>query len=421
MGDHAGMFQRLLFPLLLAVTVLAALAAPTAAGHVIRVGALFPLTGPMSPLARQEYQGVEIARDMTNIDGGVGGAAIQLDSRELNDPSAAPAAVQSLRADGVAVVIGTYSSALSVPASAAAAAAGLTYWEAGAVADRVTGRALPNVFRVGASGANLGSNSATFTSTVLAPRLGLAPAATRVSVVLEDDDYGHSVGDSAARTARAQGLDVVSYTTYNAHNPNWPAVLSAVSAARPDVLILASYIPDGVAFRRAMLAAHLHVGALIGSTMAECGPDFGLELGSAAIGVFASDRPTQGFNPGVLSADARATYERFTRLWQQTTGTAPTEEGLAGFTAAWALFHNVLQHTARLDASSIAATARTLDIPRGSLPNGAGLQFSTDAAMLGQNTRAAAVIWQWQAVRHSVTVWPPVDATGAPQLIPLPA
>ena len=41
--------------------------------------------------------------------------------------------------------------------------------------------------------------------------------------------------------------------------------------------------------------------------------------------------------------------------------------------------------------------------------------------MLGQNTRAAAVIWQWQAVRHSVTVWPPVDATGTPQLIPLPA
>ena len=57
-------------------------------------------------------------------------------------------------------------------------------------------------------------------------------------------------------------------------------------------------------------------------------------------------------------------------------------------------------------------------MPRGSLPNGAGLQFSTDPAMLGQNTRAAAVIWQWQGVRHSVTVWPPVDATGTPQADP---
>jgi branched-chain amino acid transport system substrate-binding protein len=406
---------------LLAVTLLAGFAAPTTAARVLRVGALFPLNGPQSALARQEYQGIEIARDMVNMDGGVGGVPVQLDSRELDDPSTAPAAVQSLRSDGVSVVLGTYSSALSVPASAAASAAGLTYWEAGAVADRVTGRALPNIFRVGASGANLGSNSATFAATVLAPRLGLTAANTRVSVVLEDDDYGHSVADNAVISARNQGMNLVSYTTYNAYRPDWANVLAAVAAAHPDVLILASYISDGVSFRRAMLAAHLHVGALIGSTMAECGPDFGLELGSDAVGVFASDRPTQGFNPSVLTPDARATYERFSRAWWQVTGTAPTEEGLAGFSAAWALFHDVLPHAGALTASSIASAARALDMPRGSLPNGAGVQFSTDPTMLGQNTRAAAVIWQWQGVRHSVTVWPPVDATGTPQLIPLPA
>jgi branched-chain amino acid transport system substrate-binding protein len=415
------MLRRLLVSVLLPVALLAAVAAPTSASRVIRIGALFPLTGPQSTLARQEYQGVEIARDMFNMDGGVAGVPVQLDSRELDDPSTAVSAVRSLRGDGVSVVIGTYSSALSVPASAAAASAGLTYWEAGAVADRVTGRALPNVFRVGASGANLGANSATFAATVLAPRLGLTPAGTRVSVVLEDDDYGHSVADNAVLSARAQGLNVVSYTTYDARAPDWPHVLSAVASARPDVLILASYISDGVSFRRAMLAAHLHVGALIGSTMAECGPDFGLELGAAAIGVFASDRPTAGFNAGVLTPDARATYLRFSRAWQQTVGGAPTEEGLAGFSAAWALFHDVLLHAGVMSATSIAAAARTLDMARGTLPNGAGIRFSTDPAMLGQNTRAAAVIWQWQAVRHSVTVWPPVDATGTPQLIPLPA
>jgi branched-chain amino acid transport system substrate-binding protein len=413
--------RRLLLPAFLAIALLTAFAAPTPAARVIRVGALFPLNGPQSALARQEYQGIEIARDLFNADGGLGGVPVQLDSREFDDPSQAAAAIQGLKGDGVSAVIGTYSSALSVPASAAASGAGLTYWEAGAVADRVTGRALANVFRVGASGANLGSNSATFAATVLAPRLGLAAPKTRVSVVLEDDDYGHSVADNAVISARNQGLDVVSYTTYNAYNPDWSRVLAAVTAARPDVLILASYISDGVSFRRAMLASHLRVGALIGSTMAECGPDFGLELGSAAIGVFASDRPTQGFNPGVLTPEARATYERFAHAWQELTGSAPTEEGLAGFTAAWALFHDVLPHAGNLTATSIAAAARALDMPRGSLPNGAGIQFSTDRTMVGQNTRAAAVIWQWQAVRHSVTVWPPVDATGAPELIPLPA
>ena len=55
-------------------------------------------------------------------------------------------------AEGVQVVIGAYSSDLSIAASAAADRAGLVYWEAGAVADRLTGRGLPIVFRVGASG-----------------------------------------------------------------------------------------------------------------------------------------------------------------------------------------------------------------------------------------------------------------------------
>jgi branched-chain amino acid transport system substrate-binding protein len=415
------MFRRILLPLVVVLACLAAFAAPTSAARVIRVGALFPLTGVMSPLAQQEYQGVEIARDMTNLEGGVGGVPVHLDARELDNPADAAAQVRSLKSDGVSVVLGTYSSALSVPASAAAAAAGLTYWEAGAVADQVTGRGLPGVFRVGASGTNLGTNSATFAATVLAPRLHLTPARTRVSVVLEDDGYGHSVADSAVASARALGMNVVSYTTYNPYNPAFAPVLATVAAAHPDILILASYIADGVAFRRAMLAAHLHVGALIGSTMAECGPDFGAELGTAAIGVFASDRPTQGFNARVLTPDARATYERFATAWKQSTGIAPTEEGLAGFSAAWALFHDVLPRATSMSAGAIAAAARTLDMPLGSLPNGAGVLFSRSTTSLGQNTRAAAVIWQWQAVRHSVTVWPPVAATGTPQMIPLPA
>ena len=77
-------------------------------------------------------------------------------------PQDAPAAMADLKAHGDAVVVGAYSSELSIPASQAASDAGLVYWEAGAVADQLTGRGLPLVFRVGASGANLGTNSAQF-------------------------------------------------------------------------------------------------------------------------------------------------------------------------------------------------------------------------------------------------------------------
>lgn len=74
----------------------------------------------------------------------------------------------------------------------------------------------------------------------------------------------------------------------------------------------------------------------------------------------------------------------------------------------------------RLDAEGIARAARALDLPTGSLPNGAGLHFSSEPATLGQNERAAAVIWQWQAVRTYAFVWPPAYATGSIVDVPLP-
>ncbi len=425
----------------------------------IRIGAVFPLQGTAGVLASHELEGVRIAADLVNADGGVGGRRIELDVRDLESGQDAPDVMRALAQEGVSIVVGAYSSDLSIPASEAADAAGLVYWEGGAVADRLTGRGLPMVFRVGASGSNLGANSADFAAAELASRLGRTRSTLRTAIVAAQDGYATSVADAAARTAEADGVPIVARETYNLAAPDWPTIMGHLADARPDVVILASHIPDGIAFRRAMLAANLHVGALIGSTMAECDPDFAGELGADAIGIFASDRPTGGFDESALVPGARAIYDRFAAAWQagasspsasaptgagdpyggagseygagttEYTITGPaeapsaeaTEEALAGFTAGWALFHDVLPtiKDGGLDASHVAEAARAIDLPTGSLPNGAGLRFSSDAATLGQNTRAAAVIWQWQAVGHYEFVWPATYTTGSIAFVPL--
>ena len=448
----------------------------------IRIGAVFPISGSAASLAGQELRGVQIATDLVNAIGGVAGRRIELDVRDLESADQAPDVMASLRSDGVSLVLGTYSSDLSVPASTAADAAGMLYWETGAVADRLTGRGLPLVFRVGASGTNLGTNSASFAAQELAPRLGRAPSQLRLAIVSARDDYASSVADAAASTASAAGVPIVARITYDLVLPGWPAVMRQLAAARPDVIILASHIPDGVAFRQAMIGAGLHVGALIGSTMAECDPDFAGELGADAVGVFASDRPTGGFQPTALGPAARATYDRFAAAWASgedapaassprpaiggsgeygssagaygtdsgaygsgsdsgsafgghgsgsgyaisgpdtaSAGPGPTEEGISGFSAAWTLFSAVLPGVAggSFTADAVAAAARAVDLPEGSLPNGAGLRFSSDPATLGQNERAAAVIWQWQAVQSYTFVWPPTYATGTIGFVPL--
>jgi branched-chain amino acid transport system substrate-binding protein len=418
------------------------------AGEPIRIGAVFPLGGSAAVLAGHELRGVQIAADLVNADGGIGGRAVQLEVRDLQSGADAPVVMASLREEGIQVAIGAYGSDLSIAASQAADAAGLVYWEAGAVADRLTGRGLPMVFRVGATGSNLGSNSAAFAATELASRLGRATTELRVAIVSADDTYAASVADAAAATSASFQMPVVARAIYSLVIPDWTGLMDQLARARPDVIILASHIPDGIAFRRAMLDSGLKVGALIGSTMAECDPDFAGELGEAAIGIFASDRPTGGFQPDALAGAARAVYDRFAAAWgspqisgggddhdsrygdgeytisgpAESATAAATEEALSGFTAGWALFHDVLPVAAAagdLDAAGIAKAATQVDLPAGSLPNGAGLRFSSDPASLGQNERAAAVIWQWQAVRTYAFVWPATFATGPIGFVPL--
>ena len=410
--------------LIVLICIVAALAAcataPTGTAQAnVKVGAVFPLGGPQAPLAKQEYAGVQIARDFANADGGVHGVPITLVTKEITDPSHASFTVSELKRAGVTSVIGAYSSSLSMPISAAAQADGLLYWEAGAVADQLTGRGYPLVFRIGATGTNLGTMSGHFAAEVIAPRLNKAPSALRLVIVHNVDGYPTSVADAVQKQALLEGFNVVGDVQYDARVPDWPSVLDQVRATEPNILVLASYIDDGVDFRRAMLQSGLHVDAFIGSTMAQCVPDFGAMMGADAIGVFASDRPPGvGFNPNALNSIGVAIYDRFARRYTHEFGTPPTEEALAGFSAAWALFHYVLPRG--FDASSLAAAARNLDLPSGTLANGAGVKFAASGSLMGQNSRAASVIWQWQGVRHSVTVYPPVFATGTPAFIPLP-
>ena len=202
------------------------------------------------------------------------------------------------------------------------------------------------------------------------PKLGPV-SKIRVYFVTADDEYGHSVADATRTSLEAGGLSISGESVYNPYTPNWTPVMQAIAAAKPDILVLSSHIQDGIAFRRAFLAAGLSVKVFMGTTMAQCDQDFGNVLGSGAVGVFASDRPQANFNPDALDPQARALYNRFAALWKQRTGDVPSEEGIAGFSAAWVLFADVLGRAGSDGAQSIAAAARSLNLPEGSLPNGA--------------------------------------------------
>jgi hypothetical protein len=89
---------------------------------------------------------------------------------------------------------------------------------------------------------------------------------------------------------------------------------------------------------------------------------------------------------------------------------------VAGFVGGWTLFHEVVAKlSGSITSETVRAAALKVDVPIGDGINGGGVRFGADGSLdEGQNTRAAAVIGQWQAVGVMRVVFPAAYATGTP-------
>ena len=413
------------------------------AGEPVRVGAVYPLEGSQGPGGVDEYRGVRLAAEFANDDGGIDGRPIELRPVEVASADAATPAIAMLHADGYRFVVGSYGSTISIPAAEAASARGMLYWETGAVAELELHEgehegmdadamspspgdpavASPNdlVFHVPPTGAVLGRAAIEFMVDQYAARLHQPAEDLRFAVTYVDDAYGRSVGRGAIDTILERDLDLVGRFPYPARGANMPALVRRIDRARPDILFVSAYVEDGVAMRRELVRAHVPLVAGIGTSSSYCMPEFGARLGRDAVGLFASDKPDAGaLNPEGLLPGARSLLDRASATYEDRYGEGMSAAALAGFSAAWALFHDVMPDASGLTPGGVAAAARAADIPPGGLPNGSGLRFAPPGSPdAGSNLAAASVIWEWVDVGERAVVWPPQYATQPPQWIPL--
>jgi branched-chain amino acid transport system substrate-binding protein len=385
----------------------------------LRVGAVYPLSGSQAE-GREELNGVRMAADFVNAAGGVRGRKIDIHAEDAPSSNEAAAAVDRAIDGGATILLGTYGSTQSMPASARASARGATYLETGAVADAVTGRGLPGVLRTVATGSTLGRKAAIFTRDYVLPGLGLTPATARTVVLFEGDSYGSAVGYGAIDEAGAAGFNVVDTIKYDLATADYNQLAAQVDADRPDVVLTAEYIQDAVAFRRAALARHMKVRALVGTSASYCHQQFGNELGPDAVGLFASDKPAGSINPAGLLPEARALWQRATTEYTARYGKEMSAAAISGFVGGWVMFHEILPRATTASRADVWKAAMALDLPEGSEINGAGVRFASEGQSdQGQNRRAVSVIWEWVGLRHRAVVYPPAYATAAFQVLPI--
>ena len=409
--------------LVVALAMLAGVSCTSSSPEPIRIGAVYPLSGAQGPGGVDEFDGVRLAVQLANADGGVGGRPVELVPVDTPSADAAPGAIAQLHDDGVRLVFGSYGSTISEPAAEASARRNMLFWETGAVGE-MTGRGAGElVFRVAPSGAILGRNAIAFVADEYAPVLDVDPTGLRYAVTFVDDAYGRAVAQGALDELAARGYDVVGRFGYDPRDVNMHAFVRDLAQSKPDVVFVSAYLHDAIVMRREMVRQGLDVLVGIGTSSSYCMPRFGSTLGEDAVGLFASDKPASGaLNVEGLTPDGRALLERAQTAYTQRFGGEMTAAALAGFSGAWALLHDVLSTAAEPTPAAIATAANAVDLPQGSLPNGSGLRFGEPGTVTaGANVLASSVVWQWQAPGEYAVVWPQRYATSPiERLDPLP-
>jgi branched-chain amino acid transport system substrate-binding protein len=388
------------------------------------IGAIYPLSGTQGPGGIEEYHGVKLAVDMVNRAGGLSGRSVQLQSLDVADGDAVPGAINALNNKGTKLVIGSYGSTISAPAAKLAIRKGMLFWETGAVGDmsdkgkwlvsppQVTEPHNGSFFRVAPTGSSLGSAAISFMATKYARAVHKNGKSLRYAIANVNDIYGRSVAGGARSEIRKLNLPFAGQFGYNPAHPHYGKLVRDLRRARTNILFVSAYIDDGVGLRRAIVRHHLHLVGNIGSSSSYCMPAFGARLGKEAVGVFASDKPDAEYMaPDGLLAAARELLRRANSQYESRFHSEMTAAALAGFSGAWALLHYVLPRAASWDPSAITTAARSLDLPKGTLPNGSGIKFGRTPATASENVHASSVIWEWVGVDKRAVVWPRRFAT----------
>src|SRR5712692_4190335 len=117
----------------------------------IRIGVLLPVTGPFAKNGIENWEAVQIARDMVNERGGIDGRKIEYLLGDATSPNAAISETERLISkDGIKITTGSFASPLAIAVSQASERHGVFHWETTGAAAIITRRGFKHTFQVGA-------------------------------------------------------------------------------------------------------------------------------------------------------------------------------------------------------------------------------------------------------------------------------
>jgi branched-chain amino acid transport system substrate-binding protein len=391
----------------------------------IRIGVLLPFTGALAKNGIENWEAMQIARDMINERGGVNGRKIEFVQGDATTPNAAISETERLiTKEGIKITTGSFASPLAIAVSQAAERHGVFHWETTGAAEVITRRGFKHTFQVGAPARKYSQAAVDFIVEDLAVRLKKPMSELRIALLWENRAFGKSVGDGVRAYSEKKGIKLVYDEGYDQTATDMTPIVQKLKDVKPDVLIAISFPNDAILFQRKAKELDFNVGAFIGVSAGYSAPDLRDSLGNSVTGIFVADFPPK-VNANVLKPEVKKVAEEFYKRYEAKLKRAPAGHAAAGFSAIWALFTEVLPKAKTYEPGELRELALKLDLPEGSLVNGSGIKFTNfdwpdDPKDAGQNLRASIGVWQWTKDGNE-QVFPPSLATHEPIQVPMPA
>lgn len=221
---------------ILAITLLwlGTIAAAGAQEGVIKVGAIFPLSGGSGPQGQHIVQSLKAMVEMINEEGGVNGKRLVLEARDdESTPAVGVSRANELITAGVAVIIEGWNSPVTLAMQPVISRADILDITALSKADTIlSGEGNPLAIRLNSSNTQDGE--------IIAEMILKESRGQRIAFMLENDLYG--IGAQAAiedaLKARGHAYEKVAEEKFPLSQADFRVAMTNVASAKPDVTVM---------------------------------------------------------------------------------------------------------------------------------------------------------------------------------------
>ena len=352
----------------------------------IVVGTSVALTGKYARTGQEQLQGFQMWVDEVNARGGLLGQKVSLVhyDDESKPETGAKLYEKLITDDKVDLLIGPYSSDVTLAASTIAEKHNFPMVSSGASSSEIWTRGYKNIF-------GLYTLADLYMDQII--ELGKSKGLKKIALIYENTAFPRGVADGVKRKAKELGMQIVFEEEYGKASTDFSSMIIKIKAKKADMVIGGSYLPDSTGFMRQAKENRLYA-KIFAFAVGPGLPDFGTNLGLDAEGVMGNTQ----WEPTLKLPGAKEFSEKYKAKY----GHEPGYHAGGGYGAGYVL-EAAVKKAGSTDRDKVRAALFSLDTV-----NAFG-RFKVDAT--GKQIGKPAYAVQWQGGERHIVL--PAEAATA--------